>query len=504
MINDCDQARIYLENKNLMVPQGADITPINLSITLFQISELAKVPLEVSKAIRSVAWLIGELEEETIALSTRTIINSQLDYLNIETKSLMDELRTTFSEQIDKNLEKFNNAATKTIEDKIKQPISYRDIAARNTLIPQGTDPRVIAREGIRTRQFVLDFYDDAPIHNLNKDEILKFFNDTMEVVASELDNGTGKIRSIHKMANKSYLGEFLHDNGAKWFAIPEHSKEFLAALGTKGIGASLKRRNHPMIAYFVPLNLHTENPTHISEIIDTNNLNKDDISKIRWAKPPARRSPNQTCGHLIINFTNPDAANRAKTEGLLICNKKVSVAKFKKEPIRCLKCHGWNHIASECNQLLDRCGTCGAEGHRTSACTNADTSHCINCKTDDHPSWSRNCPTFLRKCQEYDAKHPENNLPYYPSSTDPWTWSSTPQPPPIANQIPRPASPPPIRQRQPTQRLRQQTINFNTQERGPPPPTQRLRQQTINIGSQEPGPLPILDGFADFDISRY
>jgi len=483
MINDCDQARLYLENKNLMVPPGAEITPINLSVTLFHISELAKVPTEVSKAIRSVAWLLGELEEETIALSTRTTINNHLDYLNIETKNLMDEIKINFSDQIDKQLVKFSDATTKTIEDKLKQPVSYRDIASRNVTIPQGTDPRVIAREGIRTRQFVLDFPEDAPIRNLNQEDILKLFNETMELVANELENGTGRIRSVHKMANKSYLGEFLHDNGAKWFAAPDHTKEFLAALGTKGIGASLKRRNHPMIAYFVPLNLNTENLTHISEIIETNNLNKDDISKIRWAKPPARRSPNQTCGHLIINFTNPDAANRAKTEGLLICNKKVSVAKFKKEPIRCLKCHGWNHIASECTQPTDRCGTCGAEGHRTSACTDKDTSFCINCKVDDHPSWSRNCPTFLRKCQEYDAKHPENNLPYYPSSTESWTWSPIPQPPPLTNQIPRPAPPPPIRQKQPTQRLRQQTLNF---------------------GTQAPGPLPQLDGFEDFDITRY
>jgi hypothetical protein len=46
--------------------------------------------------------------------------------------------------------------------------------------------------------------------------------------------------------------------------------------------------------------------------------MQKEDLLKIRWAKPLIRRAPNQICGHLIFNFFNPDAANRAKIEGLL------------------------------------------------------------------------------------------------------------------------------------------------------------------------------------------
>lgn len=284
-----------------------------------------------------------------------------------------------------------------------------------------------------------------------------------------------------HSNANKSYLGEFLHDNGARWFNSQDHVNQFIAALGKNGEGASYKRRNHPMIAYYVPLNLNTENPTHLLEIIETNNLHKNDITKIRWAKPPARRSPNQTCGHLIVNFSNLDAANRAKTEGLIICNKKVSVSKFKKEPIRCLKCHGWNHIATECIQTHDKCGTCGEEGHRTSACNNKDATHCVNCDSNDHTSWSRGCPTFLRKCQEYDTKHPENNLPYYPTSSEPWSWSPTPQPSTTINQAPRPGPPPPIREKRTTQqqRLKQQTLNFGSQI----PDVQRITQEEANFG---------------------
>ena len=95
------------------------------------------------------------------------------------------------------------------------------------------------------------------------------------------------------------------------------------------------------MIAYYVLLNLNVNNPAHLGEILESNNLQTGDILKLRWIKPPARRALNQICGHLHINFSGLDAVNRAKTEGLAICNKRVSVAKCKKEPICCLKCHG-------------------------------------------------------------------------------------------------------------------------------------------------------------------
>jgi hypothetical protein len=44
------------------------------------------MPGEIAQAIRSVAWLIGELEEETVAEATRSMVNNHIDLLNIETK----------------------------------------------------------------------------------------------------------------------------------------------------------------------------------------------------------------------------------------------------------------------------------------------------------------------------------------------------------------------------------------------------------------------------------
>jgi len=94
----------------------------------------------------------------------------------------------------------------------------------------------------------------------------------------------------------------------------------------------------------------------------------------------------------------------------------------MKDEPTRCLKCHKYGHIARTCEEKDKTCGTCGAKGHRTDACQEKSKTHCVSCKKDDNCSWDRSCPTFIKKCEEYNKKHPENTLPYFPS-VEPWTW---------------------------------------------------------------------------------
>ena len=126
----------------------------------------------------------------------------------------------------------------------------------------------------------------------------------------------------------------------------------------------------------------------------------------------------------MVITFMDPDSANKAILNGLVICNKKVSVTKCRREPVRCLKCQGYNHVANECIIRRDVCARCGG-GHRTNECTES-TLRCTPCDTSGHASNDRTCPTFLRKCMEHDAKNPENQLPFYPS-VEAWTWESTP-----------------------------------------------------------------------------
>ncbi|EDQ98017.1 uncharacterized protein LACBIDRAFT_336344 [Laccaria bicolor S238N-H82] len=125
------------------------------------------------------------------------------------------------------------------------------------------------------------------------------------------------------------------------------NAEAFLQELGETE--ASFKTRSFNVVAYYVPLNLDANSEKDRGEIEEMNNIPKGALTKLRWIKPPARRRPDQRFAHVIATFSDAESANRAIVNGLSICHKRVSVAKCKKEPIRCLKCQGWDHIALEC-----------------------------------------------------------------------------------------------------------------------------------------------------------
>ncbi|KAF8817021.1 hypothetical protein BYT27DRAFT_6955985, partial [Phlegmacium glaucopus] len=393
LIDNAAAARRFLEKRLLFVPEGHPVTTATLAATLHQIAAIERIPREAVEAIRAAAYMLDELDEGAIAATARDAVNDQLAYMNDELKTLTGHFLTTMENEMGKHLATVTEATKGLASTTAK---SYKEALLGNNPAPVNADPRILAREGIKARQFLLDFPADSDTRELSQVDIVKRFNEA--IVGAGGSATVHKIRSVERLANKGLLGEFLTDEGAKWFAQQNKFDDFVTALGTLGRGACIKKRSHPIIAYYVPLHLNTSNSDHVAEIEEVNGMQNGDLIKIRWAKPPTRRRATQTCGHLVLTFSNPDAANRAKAGGLIICNKRVSVAKYKKEPIRCLKCQGWNHVAAECIKKADICGTCGKDGHRTSDCLTPDKQHCVSCDVDGHPSWARSCPTFARK----------------------------------------------------------------------------------------------------------
>ncbi|KAF8810026.1 hypothetical protein BYT27DRAFT_7222087 [Phlegmacium glaucopus] len=412
LVTDVMDGQSFLESRLLLIPKRHPVTPSSLAATLFQIAALDKIPREAMQAIRAVAYLLEEIEETAIAATAREAVNDEL-------KTMTDHFSTMLQREMEKQ---FESLSTVTKDLAAIPSKSFKDALLGGGPAPgPNINPRILAREGIKVCQFLVDFSIDSGIRDLSQSNIARKFNEA--ILEAGGNAAAHRIRSVERLANNGILGEFLTDDGAKWLAQPNHADAFIAAFGVLGVGASIKKRNHPIIAYYVPLHLNTNNPAHFTEIEER-----------------------QTCGHLILTFSIPDAANRAKAKGLVICNKKVSAVKYKKEPIRCLKCQGWNYVASEC--------------HRTSGCTNQGRQHCVSCSTNDHPSWARDCPTFLRKCREFDLKHLENGLPFYPSQ-EPWTWAFEPPKSKLWSG-PNPTDQIPIQSRAGSQCLRQQQLRFN------------------------------------------
>ena len=161
-----------------------------------------------------------------------------------------------------------------------------------------------------------------------------------------------------------------------------------------------------------------------------SNGLKPGEVLSARWIKPAHRRTEGQIVGHAILGFTQLTGANAVIRGGLIIVGKRVWARKLLQEPRRCLKCQkmGTSHIATECKQDKETCGSCGND-HHTAECTITDPFQysCVNCNEKGHAAWDRQCPSFIKSNAAFNARHPENGYRYFPTAMDPTSWEQLP-----------------------------------------------------------------------------
>jgi hypothetical protein len=293
----------------------------------------------------------------------------------------------------------------------------------------------VAAKEGIKARQFLLEGVTNTKFSHTDVFELKTELNN----ILGSLGLKNGKIRSINKLRNDGTLIEMDSEAATTWITNQENQVKLCNKIGE---GVSFRTRVHNLIAYNVPLGITPEDVKHRQEVCEANNIDSEVITTMKWVKAVHRRAQDQRTAHLFLTFNSADAANRAITNGLYICNRRCRTERVKREPTRCLKCQGWNHFAKECIEEHDKCGNC-AEDHRTNECPSPLKRKCVSCKADDHASWSRECPTFIKKLSEFNERNPENALQYIPTA-DPWTWTAS------AKQPHQPQPSQPIRQVRP------------------------------------------------------
>ena len=499
-IQNSTEARSYLEKTLLIVPQGQEPTLGLLSTAIHQVTEYRGVPMQATNALRSIAFLLNELEENTLHEAVRDSVTVQLNDMGSDLKEFVTDATCWIDKHLENKLSEISEA-TKTLVDSVKKslndipppgsntgfapPLDYRQALVNP---PPHVDPRLAAKEGIKLRQFLVEGVTrDSRIGKMSAAEAKKTVN---EAIGKAGGDGL-KARSALRQNKSGLLVEMETDAGAAWLTIHANARSLCDALGPN---LNVKQRSYNVFIYNASTALDPENADHLKEISETNGIQDGGLVAMRWVKPTNRRDrADQRTAHLILTFSNADNANRAILAGLTICQRRVKAAKPKKEPIRCMKCHNWNHVAWECIAKGDTCRTCGETDHWTKDCTNKEKKYCVSCESDDHASWSRTCPIFLRKCEELDKRTPENNLPFFPAS-EPWTWSSTP--PPAGH--PRTEPPPPVHPRGRNQRDRIQ-LNKDTAPNGCPyerssrnrPGTTDKPPSPPRPPSQIPPPLP-------------
>ena len=440
-IKDSLEGRKFLEKHSLLCPPGEPPSHSSLATCLHQISAMAGLQKPVINAIRSVAFLLDELEETQINETVRDAFDSQITEFTSDMKLLIEDAKEKIDAHIKTSEERITQLAAQVpAPQPSSQPSQPRPSTHTYASVlispPAHANPRVAAREGIKARQFAIVGIKNSKFSHLDFTQLKTELNK----ILTDLEIPTGKLRSVASARNGSTIIEADNDEAASWLSRPENQQRICTEIGLE---VEFRIRTYNVIAFNVPIAINPDDSSHREEICEANDLEVNTITAAKWAKAVERRSPNQRTAHLLLTLNDADAANRAITNGLYICNRRCHIEKSKREPTRCLKCQGWNHFAKDCVEEDDKCGNC-AEHHRTTNCLST-ARRCVSCRTDDHASWSRECPTFLKKMGEYNSRNPDNTMQFFPTA-DPWSWFTTDKPsiPTAYRPKARPSPPPP------------------------------------------------------------
>ena len=189
--------------------------------------------------------------------------------------------------------------------------------------------PRLKAREGIKSRQVLVDFdsgQGQAPFSNNSIVMLKGRFNGELQ---GDKGMGKHKTRAVSQLRNGSVLMELDSEEAVTWFAEGAVCKQVLEKLH---LAATIKPRLYQVLVQFVLLSFWPDREADLCKTEEANNFKAGGIVRAHWVKPAARCKPSQTCGHLA--FQSPQFANNMLAHGLIIEHKKVYVEKCKWEPL--------------------------------------------------------------------------------------------------------------------------------------------------------------------------
>jgi len=434
-IANAAEGKEYLDQTCMISPAGDPATLDGLAGALFTAAKMINETLKrgqgkhIMQTVASVAYVLREMQKPMDEERLRDIVEravSRCAPKGSDNFLAPDAVNATLEnmKQSATNLETAVRGMTKTIgtlTDKITQtagpgdiPRTYRDVLMDPTP-GSHVDPRILAKEGIRTRQLKISLGDTNVLRETSDTVLKERMNAALEC--------KGKVARITRnQALNEIIIETDTQMTADWLRSKGNLAEFLTKTKLQG---NLVPRTLNLIALNVPIVFEPTCPKQKEEFLDVNCIDNDKVTKMKWVKPADKRRKDQVSAHLLITTNDKPTAHKLTTHGAIICGRRIMIEKCKVDPLRCFNCQDYGHKASECDKPT-ACGTCG-KGHKTNEC-NAPmgTTWCVSCNVETHASWDRKtCPTFIKKAEEYDRRNPDNLLPYFPDNKLTWTWTT-------------------------------------------------------------------------------
>ena len=333
----------YLEEDSPFHMHGESHSLNDLADSLFHISRACKgssasVTKIVVSSIRAIAFILQDAATEhndrlTPAASTLT------DAIDLHLRSATDSFLTSLDAAVASTMKKIIENATEVLAkitvstNKITESAkSYSDILKLTTAparpgqpAHQGLHPRQKATQAIKDRRILIDFTSAEALQRLktvSNTALVEKANLSLRV----LDNADGrKFHTATRIRNGGVLMEMSNADDIAWLTSTDIKDLFLTAFEPT---ASFKPPSFSIFVQFIPFSFTPSTDIDLREIEEVNSMARDSVIRAKWVKPPTRRAKSQSCGHLILTLSSPQAANKILTDGLRIAHKLVFATK--------------------------------------------------------------------------------------------------------------------------------------------------------------------------------
>lgn len=337
-------------------------------------------------------------------------------------KETKEQLTEMIQEEIGR-IKEATEKAIETVKDTAKQ---VHDSLAHNANVSvsstptyaQISNPNRMARLAVESRKlrFKLTEKGAEALKGRQNEEVRKIVHGILKEMDAPATVSTKLVEKIDKA--RIVVLEMKDDASVLWLRAGNRGKVMANKLD-----ASLALKTYVTVIRFTPV---TFDPTKDrEEFLEVNNLAEEDIQKIGFIKPPERRRPEQIHANVFVEFVDPDLANTAISQGLVVQNQRKKVEKCKKEPLKCFNCQRYGHRATACTRPATccKCAQEGHTGHAQSPCPDPTNKKCANCGKNGHCSDEPDlCPLQIGKHQEYRKWNPDAGSPYFDSVKSLWT----------------------------------------------------------------------------------
>ncbi|KAK7002022.1 hypothetical protein R3P38DRAFT_2474394, partial [Favolaschia claudopus] len=216
----------------------------------------------------------------------------------------------------------------------------------------------VLARGARMRRQILLDRAPDMAVDamaSLSELEMKAKVNLSLTLMTDKLEGAV--FVGARRLQNGGVIVDCKDDKTAERVKKPEVMKQFLEALGSTCV---YKPRYIDLVAERIPVETDVADTGTWRVVEADSGISAGGIAGERWIKAQNRRMTGQTVAHIMLSFTDADAANHAIDNGIFLKGRHYQVRKSQEEARRCAKCQKYDgHLAFNCKSAEDVCGRC-------------------------------------------------------------------------------------------------------------------------------------------------